>query len=203
MAGTGRKTLANYSSYRESDKPLTAESLATSFGYMTVEEVRMLKYAVGLIEPGTTTKIVNVGAGAGTSSLAIREASLWALLYSIDISPGGPLGGFDGETNAFKQAFLHPTHHPIQMLGDSGEIAANWQSGPVDMVFIDDGHHYDDISRDIKSWWPILKTGGIIAFHDYGAAVWPDVAMAVDELVINASVLCQVHTFKAFRKLGE
>lgn len=194
--------MTSYSGYQKSDEPLTSEILAKRFGYMTAEEVGMLKYAAAMMEGPSPHKIVNVGAGAGTSSLALREACPNDTLYSIDISTGGPLGGFSGETNAFNQAFIHHALHPIQLLGDSGEIAKSWTYGEVDMVFIDDGHHYNDISRDIISWWPLLKTRGVIAFHDYGAPVWPDVETAVKELVINASPLCQIHTFVAFRKLG-
>ena len=51
----------------------------------------------------------------------------------------------------------------------------------VHFVFIDASHHYRGISVDIAVWWPKIRQGGILAGHDYSAAIWPDVKRAVDE----------------------
>jgi len=53
---------------------------------------------------------------------------------------------------------------------------------PVAFCFIDAGHAYESIFKDIAAWAPTIKPGGIIVFHDYG--VWkPTVGVkkAVDE----------------------
>lgn len=203
MAGTGAKISPSSSRFQRSDEALTAEKLAIRFGYMTIGEVRMLKYCARLMaKEKRVPTFVNVGAGAGTSALAMREAAPRANIYSVDISPGGPLGGFEGETNAFNSAMISKARHPTQILGDSGEVAGAWQNGEIDLLFIDDGHQLEEVSRDILSWWPYLRLDGIISFHDYGAKVWPGVAQAVDELVVNAYQLFQVDTFIAFRKKG-
>ena len=51
----------------------------------------------------------------------------------------------------------------------------------VGFVFIDANHQYPGISADIAAWWRKVKQGGILAGHDYTAAIWPDVKRAVDE----------------------
>jgi predicted O-methyltransferase YrrM len=37
---------------------------------------------------------------------------------------------------------------------------------PIDMLFIDGDHTYEGVKRDFELYRPLLKPGGIIAFHD-------------------------------------
>lgn len=50
--------------------------------------------------------------------------------------------------------------------GLTWEIGANW-NGEIDLLFIDAGHTYEDVKRDIEAWVGHVKAGGIIIFHDY------------------------------------
>lgn len=36
----------------------------------------------------------------------------------------------------------------------------------MDLLFIDGDHSYDGISKDFEMYSPLVKKGGIIAFHD-------------------------------------
>ncbi|CAB4191691.1 Methyltransferase domain containing protein [uncultured Caudovirales phage] len=57
-----------------------------------------------------------------------------------------------------------------------------------DSVFIDGSHHYADVCCDIQCWKPLVRSGGIIAGHDY----WPrdaGVMDAVNELVPGFQVV--------------
>jgi predicted O-methyltransferase YrrM len=38
--------------------------------------------------------------------------------------------------------------------------------GPVDLLFIDDGHYYEQIVREFELWRPHVRPGGWIVFHD-------------------------------------
>ncbi len=38
--------------------------------------------------------------------------------------------------------------------------------GPIDLLFIDDGHYYETICRELELWKPLVRPGGWIAFHD-------------------------------------
>ena len=55
----------------------------------------------------------------------------------------------------------------------------------LDFVFIDAGHEYEEIKNDIINWGPKLKSGGILAGHDFH---YPPVTKAVQELVPNFKV---------------
>lgn len=38
--------------------------------------------------------------------------------------------------------------------------------GPIDLLFIDDGHYYETICKEMEIWKPLVRPGGWIAFHD-------------------------------------
>lgn len=63
----------------------------------------------------------------------------------------------------------------------SGAASQDFKDGSVDFVFIDANHNYDPVRADIAAWLPKVRSGGIIAGHDYTAWNWPGVKKAVDE----------------------
>lgn len=182
----------------------TAISVAESFGYMTTAEVRGLQaLAMSITKPNPV--FVNVGAGSGTSGLALAEANNSAIRYTVDITnEDSPFGGLPGEINAFRETKLTP---PFQIHGDSRNVARSWEKRvygaivleyPIDLIFIDDGHLYEDIKGDIECWTPHVAPGGIISFHDYGKDVWPDVKEVVDQYFRDP--ILYIDTLIAFRK---
>lgn len=51
----------------------------------------------------------------------------------------------------------------------------------LDFIFIDGHHSYNQCSKDIKNYYPKIKTGGLISGHDYNYC--HGVKQAVDEFV--------------------
>jgi hypothetical protein len=68
----------------------------------------------------------------------------------------------------------------IKKKGYSVPMAATIPDGSLDLVFIDGDHSFDGCAIDISTWLPKLKSGGIIAGHDYGHARFPGVKKVVD-----------------------
>ena len=70
---------------------------------------------------------------------------------------------------------------------ESVEAARRVTDGSQDFVFIDGEHTYEEVRRDIMSWWPKVRIGGILCGHDYrglavpGAEFRGQVKRAVDE----------------------
>lgn len=61
---------------------------------------------------------------------------------------------------------------------ESVNAAKNYSDNSLDFVFIDASHEYIDVFNDIKSWFPKIKKGGILAGHDI---FWGGVNSAVNE----------------------
>ena len=74
-------------------------------------------------------------------------------------------------------------HMITDIKGTSWEMANNFEDESVDFVFIDAGHEYDSVVKDITSWLPKIKKGGIISGHDYFNPC--GVKQAVDELITD------------------
>jgi SAM-dependent methyltransferase len=68
----------------------------------------------------------------------------------------------------------------------SVEASKKFEDNSIDFVFIDASHEYEDVKNDIISWMPKVKSGGILAGHDYPCT--PSVYRAVNELVDNIEV---------------
>lgn len=173
---------------------LTSEQLRDSFKYLYPAELPALKALVRDI-PTRKPLVVNIGAGAGTSGLAIIESRPDVRLVTIDITDlSSPLGCLEAERQVLKDAGLFPAkegrHWQICM--DSGDAAYAWKGGGnqvlfertvwpslmthsmsvpygmrPDMVFVDGDHSYEHAYLDIALWLDILKEDGVIAVHDY------------------------------------
>lgn len=63
---------------------------------------------------------------------------------------------------------------------DTVEAAKLVADGSLDFVFIDADHSYEGCKRDIEAWFPKVRSGGMVAGHDYSLD-WPMVMKAVDE----------------------
>jgi hypothetical protein len=61
----------------------------------------------------------------------------------------------------------------------SHDSANLFKDGSVDCLFIDAGHSYEAVKKDIKAWLPKMKHNGIMAGHDFHA--WEGVNKAVTE----------------------
>jgi predicted O-methyltransferase YrrM len=51
----------------------------------------------------------------------------------------------------------------------------------LDYLFIDGDHHYEGVKRDFEMYAPLVRTGGLIAFHDV-AVHPPGSGCTVDQL---------------------
>ncbi|KAJ1405426.1 hypothetical protein B484DRAFT_215271 [Ochromonadaceae sp. CCMP2298] len=50
----------------------------------------------------------------------------------------------------------------------STTAARFFKDGSVDFLFVDGLHTYDGVMNDLISWYPKIKSGGVIMFNDYG-----------------------------------
>ena len=86
---------------------------------------------------------------------------------------------------------------PIKKL--SWEAAELYDDNSLDFVFIDAAHDYESVIKDIKAWYPKIKSGGVFAGHDYQTTETCGVKKAVDEILGEDNILssegCWIYNF--------
>jgi predicted O-methyltransferase YrrM len=111
-------------------------------------------------------------AGGGTLLLWSRLAHPEATIITLDL-PGGEFGGGSSYLRVpmFRRLGLpSQTIHLIR--GDSHqpeslELTKRYLNGnPADYLFIDADHTADGVRADYAMYSPLVRTGGMIAFHD-------------------------------------
>ena len=65
----------------------------------------------------------------------------------------------------------------------SQQAAQQFPAEFFDLIYIDANHSYEAVKRDIASWWPKLKKGGVLAGHDYVVFNQFGVVPAVNEFL--------------------
>jgi len=104
-----------------------------------------------------------VGFREGVSAMALCLAAeeTNGHVYSIDIDSCET-----GRTN-IRKARLDRRHTFIQ-----GDSSVTKFPEPLDILYIDGGHTYDQVKADFDLHYDNVKPGGIIFFHD--PVIWPD-----------------------------
>jgi precorrin-6B methylase 2 len=156
----------------------TAHEVQKWLGYLYPEEVDYLKALSKKAKAGA--KVINIGAGGGTSGVAFMESNPDILVWTIDITKeSSPFGCLEGEWAVLKEAGLVPSDRYVQVHARSQAVAEEWQGGKVDIVFVDGGHTYNDAKGDILGWLKHLRVGGLMIVHDvykvdYFKALFPN-----------------------------
>ena len=76
---------------------------------------------------------------------------------------------------------LNKCQNRVAIIKDlSYNVAARFNDGFFDFVFIDASHIYKDVVKDINAWYPKVRIGGLFSGHDIN---WPDVTLAVNQLL--------------------
>jgi predicted O-methyltransferase YrrM len=73
------------------------------------------------------------------------------------------------------------------IVGDSAKSADVFADASFDAVFIDAGHDYENVAADIDAWRPKVRSGGILAGHDFSLR-FPGVIRAVKERFDRVSI---------------
>lgn len=185
---------------------MRAKRLAEAFGYLSMEELVLLIQLVESLPDDPL--VVNIGAGVGTSTMAILETREDSFVVSIDLYTGvHPTGGLGNEYFEVKDAEM--LDRRFEICSDSTVAGKSWFEHKekhwwrrkVDMVFHDAAHGYKTLKAEIEAWLPRVRAKGTIAVHDYTSVHWDGVAEAVDELLRpKFKFIDQADTLIAFRK---
>lgn len=62
----------------------------------------------------------------------------------------------------------------------------------IDFIYVDAGHDYDSVMKDLEAWWPLVSEIGVMAGHDYDET-HPDVVCAVDQFFEGKATVYRTH----------
>jgi cephalosporin hydroxylase len=134
------------------------------------EEIADLLYILSEMRPKI---VLEVGtAQGGTLFLFTRVASLSALVISLDLPRGPFSGGLPKQLALLYRSFARNEQSVYPIRADSHEpgtiekIKRITDGQKIDFLFIDGDHSYDGVKRDFDMYSPLVKKGGMIAFHD-------------------------------------
>jgi len=117
--------------------------------------------------------ILEIGTANGGSLFCFcKLAPDDAIILSIDL-PEGPFGGGYPEWKIpIYQAFKKENQKLYLLRKDShqketlDEVLKILNGNELDFLFIDGDHSYEGVKKDFEMYGPLVRKGGIIAFHD-------------------------------------
>ncbi|MBN8650201.1 MAG: class I SAM-dependent methyltransferase [Cytophagales bacterium] len=114
--------------------------------------------------------IVEIGSfqGRSTVSFGLGCSGSNKHIYAIDLFEGdNDMYGAGDFQERFKkhvkdcgvEAYVTPIKQ------HSLKVATTWDK-PIDVLFIDGSHEYEDVKADFEAFYPFVKKDGVVAFHD-------------------------------------
>ena len=140
--------------------------------------------------------IVEVGAwkGASTSYLAVEAQHKKMRIDVVDTWFGSEEHKEMNEIieNSLFGTFIDNMRPLINLINpirtDSVSASKMYSDESLDAIFIDADHGYESVKADILAWMPKVKTGGILAGHDY-IRTYNGVIKAVDEIIQSPEII--------------
>ncbi|PIE37573.1 MAG: hypothetical protein CSA53_05655 [Gammaproteobacteria bacterium] len=137
-----------------------------------------IPFGYDLIAALRPERVVELGTHNGMSFYVFCEAMLAhrvdGVCYAVDCWEGDDHTGAYGE-EIFTQVQSHCREHfrgvsyLLRML--FSEAVKQFDDESIDLVHIDGLHTYEAVKEDFETWYPKVKPGGIVLFHDVEARI--------------------------------
>lgn len=153
----------------------------TAFNYGEVEGLYNL---IKFVRPRVCVEI-GVEFGRSTTVFAELQKELNYLFFAADAW----VGEYGRQAYEHVQDQIEKHGWDIHLYGMySKELAEDWHIVAqgymdIDILHIDGDHEYEAVKTDIQLWTPFVRSGGYIAFDDYGHDSLPGVYQAAQELM--------------------
>jgi predicted O-methyltransferase YrrM len=122
-------------------------------------------------------RVAEIGTAAGWTTCCLALAEPDREVHSWDVEAHPERERYLGLLSAQDRARVHLHDRP----GGLGPA----DPPPVDAVFIDSSHEYDETIATFRTWEPAVNPGGIVAFHDWQDDAYPGVTGAVRDLGLD------------------
>jgi predicted O-methyltransferase YrrM len=146
------------------------------------QEWWLFKQALDL-PPGAVILEIGSFRGRSTACLALGCVGSDKLVYAVDTFNGNDVDFSERDFFATFKSNLDTLglfKHVRPVISTSSDAAESW-TVPIDMLFIDGSHAFDDVVGDFQGFYPHVKEGGLVAFHDV-VETWPGVVSCWKEV---------------------
>ena len=139
----------------------------------------------------TNSTVAEVGVFKGGYSAKILDITKPSRLHLIDVWPdqtihssGEVINGYEAY-NFVKERFSKELEDNRVVLHRNFSVYASqrFENEYFDWIYIDAGHHYEEVKSDLNYWYPKVKDGGFITGHDYVEKKWYGIVRAVNEFI--------------------
>lgn len=134
------------------------------------EEIKLLSQEVEKLKPRI---ILEIGTNMGGSLFCFTKVAHYeATIISIDLPGGLGGGGYPWYREKFYHSFAGKKQKMILWRMDSHDsgtlqkLKSTLNGKAIDFLFLDGDHSYQGIKQDFNWYAPLVRSGGIIAFHD-------------------------------------
>jgi len=162
--------------------PSVAHWLVAWFGNLKEDELTFLKLCVKQYLPAKKRFddiiVVDIGAGSGTSTIAMLETREDLMVFSVDRETNKD-EAITNEHLRLQETGLDKTGRVVRIWGDSKYVGLRFPIQP-DILFVDGDHRTAGVVADIETWHNAVVKGGLIFFHDYDSELWGEVKAVVD-----------------------
>lgn len=143
-----------------SGSKLTAATLNARLTYLFGNEIQYLNKLGRELENGSV--VVMLGVGPALMCLALLETAPEGVWFY----------GADHDPTVIHYAYQHVAAAKLPQViifEHKDTVAASYQAldDSVDLLLVDGDHSYEGVRRDIEAWWPKVRVGGTVLFHDY------------------------------------
>ena len=132
-----------------------------------------LNQLIELVKELQPKRILEIGSLHGGTMWYWMHAAKGAEIVSVDIGVGAPDSRFSdmeyARINLWPEWERETGCIITQIRADSTSpetVKSVKEYAPFDFIFIDGGHYYETVISDWKNYWPMLRKGGLLAFHD-------------------------------------
>ena len=158
------------------------------FGYMDEKNIGLFDLVIKNIKEDSVW--VELGSWTGKSAayciVELMNNGKFKEFYCIDSWKGGEehknenfiINGTLAEIFLRNMSPVVENIRPIQAL--SWDAAENFDDEMVDFCYVDAGHTYSDVKKDLEAWWPKIKPGSYFGGDDF-TKKFPGVQKAVFE----------------------
>lgn len=135
-----------------------------------------------------------IGVDVGAHAQALLTHCSIVVLHLVDIWPNRWCRGYCEGRLATREDWRR---RYVAHDGGSLKAAAEFQPTSLDFIYIDQEHAFAAVADDLRAWWPLVKTGGVLGYRNYVGRGTP-LDKAVDAFIAVQGAAVDVHT-----ELGE